>query len=515
VLVSLAFPNWLTPAFRPWTGWVAWFALVPLFAAIEGAPAGRAAVAGWIAGFASFLSTLYWLLFIEQVRPWNIPAWTALSLILGGYWALWAAVAVRGGRRALPLVAPAAWGAIELLRGRLFTGFPWAVLGTSQWAFPGIFLSARFWGAAGVSMAVVAVNVLAWSLLRSRRSRAAAGTGGVAMAAAGAAVFLGGAVALSAAGRLEVGADLGRSRGSLRTVLLQGSFTETEKMILPPLMMVERFERLALAEAARGKADLMVWPETATASDIASDPGIADRAVRLARRTGATHLVGALWHDPQLHIYNGAFVVARDGLSGAYYKSHLVPWGEYIPGWFRTLFPFARKATEGIIDLSAGPGPVPVALPGGAKVGVAVCYEAIFPEHGRALAAGGAEAFVNVTNDAWYGKSAASYQHALGPIARAVENGRYLARCANTGVSFIVDPLGRPGKDGGLFEVATIGGEMALITGRTFYTAHGDLAVWLALAAALALVTALSGAERRASGRQSGESDSGKPPRIS
>ena len=493
LLVSLAFPSWISPGFRPWTGGVAWFALVPLLAAIEGASARRAALVGWLAGFSSFLSVLYWILEIEQVRPWTIPAWMSVSLALGAYWGLWAAVVSRGGVRALALVAPAAWAAIEILRGRLFTGFPWAILGASQWAFPQVFLSARFVGVAGVSMAVVAVNVAVWALLRRRREAV------VPLAAA--LVFAGGAAVLADRAGRQVDADLECSREGVRMVLLQGAFTEEEKFTLPVAFMMRRYERMSLVAAgskaagppaspAAGRTVVMVWPETATATDLASDPAVADRITALARKTRGVHLVGALWHDPQLRLYNGAFVITRDGPVGAYYKSHLVPFGEYIPGWFRVLFPFARKATEGVVDFTPGPGPVPVDLPDGTRVGMAVCYEAVFPEHARALALSGAQVLVNITNDSWYGRSAASFQHALGPLARAVENGRFLARCANTGVSFIADPRGRPGEVLGLFEMGTLHGEMAPVSTRTFYTEHGDAPVIGALLAALALVAA-------------------------
>jgi len=510
LLVSLAFPNWISPAFRPWTGWVAWFGLVPLLVAMEGLPPRRAALFGWLAGFASFMSTLYWILNIEPVHPWNLPGLALVALVLGGYWGLWAAMSARAGKagvtdalsaradpRAISLVAPAAWAGLELLRGRFFTGFPWAVLGTSQWDLPPVFLSARFVGAAGVSMVVVGLNVALWALLRRRREAM--------VPLIVAAVLAGSAAVLSSVAGRQADADIAAARGSVKVVLLQGAFTEEEKMVLPPDVMVRRYEQMAREAARGGKLALMVWPETATATDLVSDAGITDRLVALARGTRAVHLVGALWHDPQLHIYNGAFIVTGDGQVGAYYKSHLVPFGEYIPGWFRAAVPFAQKVTAGVVDFTPGPGPVPVVLPpgllaGSIKVGVAVCYEAIFPEHARALALSGAEVFVNITNDAWYGRSAASYQHALGPLARAVENGRFLARCANTGVSFVADPKGRPGEVLGLFEMGTLHGTMAPIATRTFYAAHGDMVVIAVLLAALGFVAVLGAGKAGAGG---------------
>lgn len=434
LLVASSFPGWLTPGLTPWTGWLAWIALVPALAAFDGATPWSAAAAGWAGGAAFFGSALYWVMEIRELEIARVPAWAALAAAYGLYWALWGWMVARAGtRRALLLAAPA-WWACEWLRGRLFTGFPWLPLGATQWGCAPVFLAARTVGVAGIGLGIAAVNVAVWAVIRGIPGRRTA-------------VTLAGAWVLALAGLsalAERGVRATAATGDpIRVAALQGSFSEEDKWSLPVGTMLARYEALAAA-AAKAGATIMVWPETATASAI-GDLGMAARLTRLAVRTRAVQIVGALSAEPSGGVANGAFVVTPAGVTGGYRKMHLVPFGEYIPGWARTALPFVRKLTEGLVDLVPGVDQAPLDLPGPGrlKVGVFVCYEAVFPELGRAQAARCAALFVNVTNDAWYHDSAATFQHALGPIARAVEDGRWIVRSANTGFSFIAGPDGR------------------------------------------------------------------------
>jgi apolipoprotein N-acyltransferase len=229
----------------------------------------------------------------------------------------------------------------------------------------------------------------------------------------------------------------------------------------------------------------MIWPETATI-EVIEAPGLVANLAALSRATGAVHLVGALSQDAGLRVFNGAFVAGPAGVTGAYHKTRLVPFGEYIPGWFRRLVPVARKLTAGLVDMTPGRDRVPVDLPGGVRAGVMVCYEAVFPGHARALARAGAGIFVNLTNDAWYGRSAATFQHALGPIARAVECGRPVLRCANTGLTLAASPDGRIERSLELFEAGFHAVRVPAVGRPTPYLRWGDGAALIVALAALA-----------------------------
>ena len=489
LLLSLSFPSWASPAFAPWTGWLAWAALVPFLFAVAGAGPRFAAVAGWVGGTVFFASTLYWFAGIAELGPFAPVAWLLVAAAFGIYWAALGAGLEKAGAARAPVFLPAAWTALELMREVLFTGFPWANLGLSQWAWPGVFLAASWVGAAGISLAVVAANVALWAVVAAALRAGPAPRRRDAVPAA--AVLLAALFLMSAAADRRLARDEeGRSR--VRVAALQGSFTEREKWRLPLDRLVDRFARLA-GEAAAERPQLMVWPETATASVMEDERRLLPRLVRIARKTGTPQIVGALMRGPEGRLRNGAFLVTADGIRARYAKTHLVPFGEYVPAWFRPFRRLTEGLLEGLADLDPGERIAPLTTPSGLRMGIAVCYEAIFPEHARALVRTGAEIFVNITNDAWYGLSAATYQHALGPIARSVECGRYTVRCANTGVSVVIDPRGKLGGSLPLFEPGVVTGEALSLRGVTVFAAGGRaaLAAWTALAVLLGLLPAV------------------------
>jgi len=161
LILSLSFPSWAVSSLNDRIGLLAWVSLVPLLFAIDGVSRQRALFLGWVGGFVFFASTLYWIACIREMEYMAIPAWLAFSAFLGLFWGVWAWGISASGDRSW-LAGPALWVLLEWLRGHLFTGFPWAVLGTTQWSFPQIFLSARYAGAMAVSFGVVAVNIGLW-----------------------------------------------------------------------------------------------------------------------------------------------------------------------------------------------------------------------------------------------------------------------------------------------------------------------------------------------------------------
>ena len=146
---------------------------------------------------------------------------------------------------------------------------------------------------------------------------------------------------------------------------------------------------------------------------------------------------------PQIRYYNGAILVGPDGKShGSHAKQHLVPFGEYVP--LRKFLPFLEPLVVNVGDFSAGEEKGPMTL-GPMRLGLLICYESIFPEIAHESVLRGANLLVNITNDAWYGRSSAPYQSLAMAVLRAVENKRSLIRAANTGISGFVDPLGHVG----------------------------------------------------------------------
>jgi apolipoprotein N-acyltransferase len=226
--------------------------------------------------------------------------------------------------------------------------------------------------------------------------------------------------------------------GSLRAAVIQGNLGSDWDDPEGTLRVYEELTRAAAAEGAR----LVVWPESAVQALWLSREGPGrDRLRALARETEAVLVVNDLTRDDEDLYRNAAVPVRPDGSLGPWYeKLHLVPFGEYVP--YQRALPFVKHFTREVGDFRPG---VEQVLPeaAGHRLGVLICYEAIFPELAASAVAGGAELLVNLTNDAWFGRSAGPLQHLDLALLRAVETGRPLLRAANTGVSALVDGWGR------------------------------------------------------------------------
>jgi apolipoprotein N-acyltransferase len=208
----------------------------------------------------------------------------------------------------------------------------------------------------------------------------------------------------------------------------------------------------------------------------------------LARDAGVPILLGSnqIVRGTPDKYFNAAFLVRADGSTGGVYrKMHLVPFGEYVP--LKSVLFFASRLVEAVSDLS--PGETPVVFPiGNHQASVAICYEVVYPNLVRQFVRGGSELLVTITNDAWFGRSSAPFQHFDMASMRAIEEGRYLVRAANTGISGIVDPYGRAVLRSALFESAVSVGEARFLRGATVYARIGDLFAYAATAVTLLLL---------------------------
>ena len=487
LLLFFSFPTLGHPA-------AAWLALAPLLVAVARATPWQALRLGLVTGVVHFAGTLYWIPVVmvdygglSPVAAWFVHALfvTFLALFPALFAAGAADLAARFGARGL-LFAPGLWVATELGRMHLFTGFPWALLGYSQVPFPAVAQAASIVGVLGVSALVVLVNAtIAYAAVAAPGARRTP----IAVAAAVVVATVG-----FGAWRLQDGSLL-RAGAPLRVAALQGDVRQDEKW--NPLRgdaILETYlgqTRRAVAEGA----GLVVWPESATPFALDRDPrGEAVRAV--ARETGAHLLVGTteVVRDEGTRYYNAAYLIepAAGSTSGVYRKQHLVPFGEYVP-LRRALF-FVSPLVETVADFSAGTEPRTLPV-GDSLVGTAICYEIIYPGLVRELVLGGSQLLSTVTNDAWYGRSAAPYQHFQQATMRAIEQGRFLVRAANTGISGVIDPYGRVLARSGLFEPAVVVEDVRLIDGLTIYGRFGDVPAYAG--AAIAAIALGCGRRRR------------------
>lgn len=479
-LLALSFPSWGHPA-------AAWIALTPLLVVLSGTRSWtRAFWLGLTTGAVHFAGMLPWLTQVMiEYGGLPRPVGIVLNGLLVAYLALFPAafalgVALLCTRHGAPGILGAAplWLSTELGRLWLFGGFPWELLGYSQTTVLPVAQVASLFGVHGVTLLVVFINsALAFAVVgpRTLRRRVLATAAGVLCA-----VLLFGAQRLS-------DDRLTRAGTPLQVGLIQGNVAQGDKWD-PALRggILRRYLELSRTSAAAG-AELVVWPEAATPFSFEAHPD--SMLVReLVRDTGVHLFFGSprIQRGPAPRMFNSAFALQPDGRTAAVYdKIHLVPFGEYVP--FRSLLFFASPLVEAAADLT--PGADPVILPIGAhSASTAICYEIIYPGLVRDFVRQGSELLTTITNDAWYGRSAAPHQHFQQAAMRAIEQGRYLVRAANTGISGVVDPYGRVVERSRLFETTAINAEVRLLRGLTVYGRIGDLLAYLCLAASLAIV---------------------------
>jgi apolipoprotein N-acyltransferase len=479
-----------------------WLAPAALVLGLAGLGVRRAAWLGFLASLAAHSAILHWI-YVVTVQYGHAPpavgvvAPVALASYIAVFGALFGACAALVARAGVvpPLAAALFWTALDHLRSFALSGFPWATLGYAQHQNAALLPLASLGGVYALSFVSVLGGASLARVVQLRRLDAAAASGLAAVALAHAIGW-----GISAAEADEAGLP------RLRVAVLQGNIDQGVKWS-PEFAerTLEIYEDLSRRAAAQG-ARVIVWPETAVPGAI--DPGRDDhlRFERLARETGAALVVGAVGLDfgpgPTLvGVTDSAFVFDASGeLAHRYDKTHLVPFGEYVP-LQDLLGRVFRAVARGIAEIGVSAGPRPRALafavPGSTAeltAGVPICYELLFPELMRRFVRGGAEVLFAMTNDAWYGRTGAPYQFLAITALRSAETRVWTARAANTGVSAIIDARGRVLRQTRIFERDLLVDDVTLRpapAGGSFYTRHGDVfavlcwaGAWLWLAAA-------------------------------
>ena len=481
---------------------LAWIALVPLHWALDGKTKAHAFWIGWLSGTIAFTGMMAWV--VTAMTTYGkvpLPISYAILLLLTAYLGLYVGLYAAGAvwfRSLIPrygfFVFPCLWVTLELIRTYALSGMPWGLLGYSQYRQIEIIQIADHMGVYGVSFLIVLVNValaefLSWLMPYFRNFRPARLPWELAAMAA-LLVTLSwqyGLVTLSETPFSDI------PRSSISVGVVQPNVDQAVKWDTAYREeTIARFDRLT--EKLGRATDLVVWPEAATPFVFEREPVYQLQLMALANRAQAPILFGSpalrFYPDRRPYLMNSAYLLAPDGqLLGRYDKHHLVPFGEYIP--FKSSFlSFLDKLVEGIGDFEPGTGPTvltftpkPKSATAGTagttlrpiNFGVAICYEVIFPNLVRQFAANGAEFLVTVTNDAWFGPSAAASQHFSMVVFRSVENHLAFARSANTGISGFIDPFGRIVEATPIFTEQAVKATMQVWRPYTFYSRHGDV----------------------------------------
>ena len=447
LLVAASFPLGAPLPLESHAGWwpAAWIALLPLllYCALA-APRPRSALAcGFLTGLLGYGLILSWM--IPFLRMWGHldPVSTAgvFGILVGytaAYVAFWAllvrAFSTRFGVPVACLLAPAAWTGLELARCHLLGGFPWALLGVSQHAVLTAIQIADVTGVYGVSFVLVAASSLLCLLVSLRNG---ATRGSVPCAAA---------LALAVALPLTYGTRQPTHASEAEPVeaaLIQANVRQSLKWDPAERDRIEQDHDRMTREASTSGASLILWSESSVPTSITRDADFAGRVERLAAEIGSEIVLGSVAYEQEGEVrvpYNSAFLVRPDtGIAGRYDKRRLVPFGEYVP--LERFFYFIESVVSEAGNFRPGTAPTVLRARAGA-LGPLICYEAVFPSLSRTSARAGATLLVNLTNDAWYAGTAMPAQHLAHAVFRAVETRRFLLRCANTGISAVVDPRG-------------------------------------------------------------------------
>ena len=507
----------------------AWIAPALMLTCAYRTPGRQAFRIGYVAGLTFQLTSLYWLLCIP-VPGFPILGWLALSAILALFpaaWVWWLAGRVGHGgwlrRTAWALAGAAAWVALEMIRARCLSGFPWNDLGASQWRMVPLIQIATVTGVYGVSFLVVWLSLALFS-------------GAVAMFRQPTARYIWmreialpllALLMIFVAGMTRV-RQLPTETETLRVTFIQPAIPQT--MIWDAGENTNRFRQLMAltTQALTNDTDLLLWPEAALPElNAASFAAITNliSTHRVEMIFGADDVQEKLDPPPgdRYEAYNAAFHFRPDGsLGGIYHKRHLVMFGEYIPlvrwlpfvKWFTPItggFTAGDRVTHFTLERRAPPRQAanPLAMltgtatasPPRLKAAALICFEDTFPHLVREYVAGDTDFLVNLTNDGWFGESAAQWQHAASAALRSVENGVPLLRCGNNGVTCWIDARGRVREifrdpTGSEYGVGCVTWELPLParnqkSARTFYTRHGDWFGWACVA-----LTALLGLPR-------------------
>lgn len=496
ILLSAAFP-------KADLSWVAWGALVPLLWAIRDKTPGESFRIGLFSGCAHYLTLIYWLAGTMQTYgqlPWyvSLPVLFLFAFYLSLFTAGFSVVMSRFSEKPIrfTLMVPVAWVAFEYLRATLLSGFPWEMLGYSQYLSLRIIQISDIFGVYGVSFLVAFGNAclfLLWQLIFSDKinvlkintpgSAATLGLFGILLIG----TFIYGERRISETDRMIAAAP------SPKMAVIQGNISQSVKW--DPafcLKTVEKYISLSRSTVPDSPA-LIIWPETAAPFYFENETWFTPLLLEAIGHIGTDFIIGspAFERKGNVESYrNRAYLITGTGeTQGHYDKARLVPFGEFVP--LKKWLPFIGKIVEAVGDFEAGPEGETLQW-GKNRLGMQICYEMIFPHLSRKATLNGADCIVNITNDAWYGTSSAPYQLFSMAVFRAVENRRSVIRAANTGISGFVDPAGRIMGTTELFKDAVMTRPTPFLRDTSFYSRQGDLPAIICLAiCAMTMVSAV------------------------
>lgn len=492
LLTALSFPKW-----NLWI--LSWVSLIPMLYAADGLNLKKSFFWGWFSGWISFCGILYWI--VPTFRAAGVStivgilSVSLLSAYIAVYYGLFTAIfqfllsqgSNGSGTYDLPqkkfriiltqgaiTLSSAVWVSLEYLRTNLFGGFPWGLLGYSQWQNHRLIQISQLTGIYGVSALMVAVNLSLYICFKKRRIVSE--------------LFFLFPLLIGSLIFMNMKTINHSPQPLLKVAVLQGNIDQYKKW--GPEYVQEILSAYGeLSGNARTKnPDLIIWPETSAPGWIPEDRGLLQWIQKRVQKTARFNLIGAVTSEGGRN-YNSAFLFSPDGkISNRYDKMHLVPFGEQVP--FQSILGNWIPVLNQLGGFHSGKNVTILETPK-ARLGTSICYEAIFPGLIRRQAHDGADILVNMTNDGWYLDTAAPEQHFSMNVFRAIENQRYLIRAANTGISGVIQPDGKILKMTKLNEKTFLTEMVSPDRVQTFYTKFGDIFAWICCGISLATILSI------------------------
>jgi apolipoprotein N-acyltransferase len=543
VLLSSVFLVLSFPKFD--LGFFAWIGLLPLLIAISGRSLKYGFFLSLVCGMLFFMGIFYWIL---KVPKYTLLHHTLLAVYLGSYFGFFGLVfnliLKRLGIILALFAAPFIWVSFEYIRGNLsFLSLPWTFLAHSQYRYPVVIQIASIAGTYSISFLIAVVNaalaavVLPFYERVLHLSKHSPSTGGRGLREGGTTPLLStptsvlprqrgrnvfvykGKVALVMAaislviltllyGQLTISRPI--TGNKIKLSLVQGNIEQVKKWNPRYAREIMQIYSGLTEQAAKDQPALIVWPETATPGAINLNARLRFELKEIAKRAGTYLLFGSAQGQKfvekgtkKLKNVNSAFLLdpqPKTIENQRYDKILLFPFGEYLP--FHGIIPWSLISVREFTDCMPGKEFTVFQLPD-LRFGAIICWENIFPDLVRQFVKRGAQFMVNITNEAHFGRTAAPYQLVSMSVLRAVENRIFVVRCANTGISCIIDPYGRivdrvkdeKGQD--IFVRGVMTGWIIPLDSKTFYTGYGDWFVWVAVIGSLVFLLGAWGKQKK------------------
>lgn len=481
ILLAILSGLLITASFPPLkTDWLIWISIIPLLISLEETSPRTALKLGIIAGLAHYLSLIYWIINVISTYG-GLDIFTSLftlfllCLYLSLYMGLFSLLIVYFGKSRLKIFFFAEiWVSLEYIRTILFTGFPWGLLGYTQYNWLSIAQVADITGVYGISFIIIAFNILIFQMI-SRHKNILKNKYYISQALI---LFIVVSITvLYGNNRLKQNSINTPENQKINIAIIQGNIDQAIKWN-------NEFQEITLNKYLNltrnsydTNPDIIIWPETAVPLFFQDNSPLTQTLYSIPRESGAHFIFGSPAYERSpdtTKYYNRAWYISPEGqISGKYDKIHLVPFGEYVP--LKKFLPFVHRLVPAAGDFSIGNSTEPLSMDG-LLSGTLLCYEVIFPDISRVQTLKGAQVLINLTNDAWFGYTSAPYQHLFMSVFRAIENRRPLIRSANTGISAIVDSTGAVITHGGLFTEEIVTGTIILKgNSLSLYSRFGDI----------------------------------------